>query len=95
MKIFLDDIRNAPEGWHRCYWPDEVIDLLKTKEVTHLSLDHDLGDDDKGTGYDVLKWLENAVYNGLVPLPEIEIHTANPAARKRMLAAVKSIYSHV
>ena len=30
MKIFLDDIRNTPDGWVRCYWPDEVLSLLDT-----------------------------------------------------------------
>jgi len=26
-----------------------------------ISLDHDLGDDDSGTGYDVVLWIEEAV----------------------------------
>jgi len=54
MKVFLDDLRATPEGWHRAYWPDEVIALLKNGDVTAVSLDHDLGDDAKGTGYDVV-----------------------------------------
>ncbi len=27
VQIWLDDVRPAPEGWIRCYWPDEVIAL--------------------------------------------------------------------
>ncbi len=91
MKIYLDDERSTPEGWHRTYWPEEVIDLLKTKKVTHLSLDHDLGDDDHGTGYDVLLWLEEAcALNGFTP-PHIKVHSANSAARIKMELAIKSI----
>lgn len=92
MKIFLDDERVAPEGWTQARWPADVIRLLILGGVTHLSLDHDLGDDAHGgTGYDVLVWIEEAVVlRGYVP-PVISIHTANPAARKRMEAAMKAI----
>ncbi len=91
MKVYLDDERVAPDGWLQVRWPDEVIKLLENGEVTHLSLDHDLGDDQHGTGYDVLLWIEQSVaLHSFLP-PEIMIHTANPAARNRMLAAVEAI----
>ncbi len=91
MKVFLDDLRTAPEGWVHVLWPEEVIDLLQTGEVAELSLDHDLGDDSHGTGYDVLVWIEEAIaLNGFVP-PAIKIHSANPAAVQRMEAALRSI----
>lgn len=54
MKVFLDDERQTPEGWVRVYWPDEAIALLRTGEVTQISLDRDFGDDARGTGYDVV-----------------------------------------
>lgn len=54
MKIYLDDERQTPEGWHRVYWPEKAIALLKQGAVTEISLDHDIGDDDHGTGYDVV-----------------------------------------
>jgi hypothetical protein len=50
MKVYLDDERQAPDGWVRVFWPDEVIALLQTGAVRELSLDHDLGDDERGTG---------------------------------------------
>lgn len=50
MKVFLNDERSTPDGWVRTFWPEEVIALLQTGEVTELSLDHDLGDDARGTG---------------------------------------------
>jgi predicted nucleotidyltransferase len=92
MKIFLDDLREAPDGWTRAYWPSEVIDLLKGGEVTHLSLDHDLGDDKRGTGYDVLTWIEDVLASDKeFTAPSIKVHTANPPARARMLAAIEEI----
>ncbi|TCG05983.1 hypothetical protein BZM27_29770 [Paraburkholderia steynii] len=54
MKLFLDDERPTTEGWHRVYWPDDAIQLLEAGVVTELSLDHDLGDDTRGAGYDVI-----------------------------------------
>jgi hypothetical protein len=91
MKVHLDDIRQAPRGWRRAYWPDEAIRMLETGKVTEISLDHDLGDDSRGTGYDVLLWIEEAVANRGFHPPKIRIHTANPAAKLRMEAAVRSI----
>lgn len=43
MKVYLDDMRRTPEGWHRTYNAIETIDLIRTGQVTELSLDHDLG----------------------------------------------------
>lgn len=91
MKIYLDDERNAPAGWIQAKWPDEVIELLKTGKVTELSLDHDLGDDKRGTGYEVLLWLEEQVVCNHFSPPVIHVHTANPAARVRMEEAIRSI----
>lgn len=57
MKLYLDDERQTPIGWVRVFWPDEAIAWLETETVTEISLDHDLGDDDRGTGYDVILWI--------------------------------------
>ncbi len=95
MKVFLDDLRCPPEGWIAVLWPEDAIELLKTGEVIELSLDHDLGDDSHGTGYDVLLWIEDAVVvSGFLP-PRITIHSANPAAKQRMEAALQSIKAHL
>lgn len=91
MKVYLDDVRETPEGWVRCYWPDEVIALLEAGGVTELSLDHDLGDDERGTGYDVVNWIEEAVVLRGFKAPIIHVHSANPVAQQKMNAAIKSI----
>lgn len=49
------------------------------RRVTEISLDHDLGDDEHGTG---------------MKPPKIRVHSANPAARARMEAAIASIERH-
>ncbi len=94
MRVYLDDERATPEGWKRVYWPDEAIDLLRKGVVTELSLDHDLGDDAVGTGYDVVLWVEEAVLvNGFNP-PKMKVHSANSSARLKMEAGIKSIEEH-
>jgi Cyclic-phosphate processing Receiver domain len=92
MKVYLDDERPTPAGWHHCCWPDEVILLLESEQVTHLSLDHDLGDDERGTGYDVLLWLEEqVVLEGLAVPGHIQIHSDNSSAREKMERAIRAI----
>ena len=91
MKIFLDDARQAPSDWIHAYWPEEVITLLETGNVTEISLDHDLGNDERGTGYDVVLWIEEAVATrGFIP-PKIVVHSANSSAREKMEQGIASI----
>lgn len=91
MKLYLDDERKTPVGWVRVFWPEEAIAWLKTEMVTEISLDHDLGDDDRGTGYDVILWIENEVMtNNFIP-PQINIHSANVSARIKMELGIMAI----
>ncbi len=91
MRVYLDDERQTPDGWVRVYWPDEAIALLETGDVVEISLDHDLGDDERGTGYDVLLWIEEAVVvRGFEP-PNMSVHSANSSARQKMEAAIATI----
>jgi hypothetical protein len=91
MKVYLDDVREAPEGWRRVWWPDEAIALLEAGDVTDISLDHDLGDDARGTGYDVIRWIEEAVVTRQFIPPRIVIHSANPVGRDRMQRGIEAI----
>jgi hypothetical protein len=91
MRVYLDDERVTPEGWIRVFWPEEAIALLASGEVEEISLDHDLGDDDHGTGYDVVLWIEEAVaLRGFNP-PRMSVHSANSSARDKMLSGVRAI----
>lgn len=94
MKIYLDDMRSLPlalkeDGWILVRTYKKVIEHLKTGEVTALSLDHDLGG--LKTGYDVLLWIEEKVFEEWFLLPIIEIHTMNLPARMRMIQEVRLI----
>ncbi|EGQ8101154.1 TPA: hypothetical protein KD853_004049 [Vibrio parahaemolyticus] len=91
MKVYLDDERQTPEGWHRVYWPEEAINLLKKGIVTEISLDHDLGDDEHGTGYDVILWIEEAVATQGFQPPLIRVHSANSSARQKMEFGITNI----
>ena len=91
MKVYLDDERETPAGWVRVYWPDEAIELLQTGKVVEISLDHDLGDDDRGTGYDVVLWIEEAVITRGFNPPVIVVHSANSSAREKMELGIQAI----
>ncbi len=92
MKVFLDDIREAPAGWVRTRTADETVELLKSGKVRELSLDHDLGIDPRaGNGYDVLLWIERQVVTNDFTPPVIVVHSANPAAAEKMKSAIQAI----
>lgn len=79
MKIYMDDERETPEGWTRTYDVPSTLQLLRTRTVTHLSLDNDLGGEDFITeGFNVLDSLEEWVHNDpTFPIPFITVHSAN------------------
>lgn len=91
MKVYLDDIRKAPDdSWVVVKSAIECIEKLQSGKVRELSLDHDLGKNVL-TGYDVCKWIEREVVLHKFRAPKIKIHSANPVGRKNMEAAISSI----
>lgn len=95
MKLYLDDIRPTPEGWERVYTAKEAIDFLldNWEKVTHVSLDHDLGEDETvvGNGYQVVLWIEEFVHeNHLKEMPEVTVHSSNSSARLKMEAGIQA-----
>ena len=92
IRLWLDDLREAPAGWTRATTAQQAIALLEVGGVVEISLDHDLGDEATcGSGYEVVCWIEEAVaLRGFVP-PAIRIHSANPIGRERMARAIESI----
>ena len=92
MKLFLDDLRDAPEGWCRCYCIDELIHAFEDKNchIEAISLDHDLGDSCPSymgtfradTGYDFCLWL---IQQPAEKWPKIiRLHTANSVGKDNM-----------
>jgi Cyclic-phosphate processing Receiver domain len=97
MKVWLDDRRAPhpdPETWIWVKTPAEAIELLRTGEVTELSLDHDLGllDGERElTGYDVVPWIEEApATQGFVPPETIRVHSSNSSAGPKMERGIGS-----
>ena len=90
-RIYLDDERQAPDGWHQVRWPDEAIALLEQGGVTEISLDHGLGDDERGTGYDVVLWIEETVATCGFRPPAMYVHSSNSSARSKMEAGIAAI----
>lgn len=93
MKIFLDDERKAPAGWIQTRTVEETIEILKSQQVSDLSLDNDLGIG-YSEGYEVLDWLEEWVYNNpTFPIPNIRVHTSNPTRRYYMNGIIRKLYT--
>lgn len=92
MKLWLDDVRLPPDGWKWAKTADEAIAYLLTGLVVELSLDHDLGPEEAGTGYDVITWIEEMTYvSGFNPPATIKIHSANLVGRANMQRSIDAI----
>ena len=83
MKIWLDDLRPAPEGYIWCHSVNEAkrMILSANEPVELIDCDHDLGDYafDGGDGIKLLDWL--AETERYYP---IRLHTMNPVGRENM-----------
>lgn len=85
MKIWLDDLRDPPEGYYHCHSVNEAIALISSVEsiqqIELIDCDHDLGDyaSDGGDGIKLLDWLLER--GTLYP---IKLHTMNPVGRENM-----------
>lgn len=104
VKIYLDDMRDTPEGWIRTYdYLSTISKLYETEgHCEILSLDHDLGEPvfdicgtiiPEYTGYSVILFLEEMAYNDfwkIIP-DKITVHSANPVGRAKMEAGIAAI----
>lgn len=90
IKLFLDDVRPAPEGWMLVTNVEDAKLVLMKYRVTHLSLDHDLGENVQ-SGYDLVKWIEERYFVQDIRPPEMTIHSANPVGRQNMQRAINAM----
>ncbi|CCB89098.1 cyclic-phosphate processing receiver domain-containing protein [Simkania negevensis] len=95
MRVFLDDELEALERKKLARGFDtwvttaaEAIELISTGKVSEVSLDHDLGPEEVGSGYDVAKFIEEKAFLNEIPRLKWHVHSANPVGRKRMTAAL-------
>lgn len=72
VRLWVDDLRPAPEGWKWAKTSADAIEMLDDKYVVELSLDHDLGGDD--TTRPIVLWMcETRIWPDI-----IRVHSANP-----------------
>lgn len=88
MKIWIDDIRPAPEGYKWCKSVNEAINLIGDVEeylgiatIELIDIDHDAGEyaNDGGDYIKLLDWLEETGRNY-----PIKIHSMNPVGVENM-----------
>lgn len=85
MNLWVDDEKPEPEGWARARSYLDALNLLRRYQYDTVAFDHDLGEDDEPSGYDLLCLMEN----GELPKPRaIVIISWNAVGAKRMLAVV-------
>lgn len=84
-KLYLDDLRNPKsEGWDIVRSYDEFINFIDINGIPDIiSFDHDLGEDSK-TGYDAAKWICEYCFTNGIPIPEWNVHSANPVGRQNI-----------
>ncbi len=94
MKIWLDDLRPAPQGYNTARSVNEAIKLIEDAEnncieIELVDLDHDLGDYafDGGDAIKLLDWL--AERETFYP---VEIHTANLVGRANMERMIRRLW---
>ena len=111
VKLWHDDVRPAPKGWVWARTNQEAMDVLVCGNVSHISLDHDMGNHDLPAGtYDggpnsgsgmPQKGEENGYH--LVEwmienghLPAwIRVHAWNPSGGARMASALNGAGANV
>ena len=88
MKIWLDDIRPAPEGYIWCKSVNSAKKVIESARgvISLLDIDHDLGDYayDGGDGIKLLDWLVET--QRFYP---IRIHTMNPVGKENMIRLIR------
>jgi hypothetical protein len=90
MKLWLDDIRPAPEGWWAAKTAEQAIRMLDTGMVDEMSFDHDLGESEDA--HSVVCWIEKAVaVSPFEPPSVMVVHSDNPVGAARLRAAIESI----
>lgn len=90
MKLWVDDIRPAPEGWYQARSVNVAKEMIiaNWENIEMLSIDYDSGDYNKfgGDYINILKWLEEAEYqcNRKIVTFLIHIHSMNPVGVQNM-----------
>ena len=74
MKLYVDDLRSAPDGWERAYTAEEAIERLEEEDCEVLDLDGHLGDGQPGGIY-ILQWIKRKMKEEGFNPPELRTHS--------------------
>lgn len=86
MKLWLDDKRVAPNGWHHATTVDDAIELIHIYKdnFEDASLDNDLGALSHwygGDGYKLVEWM---IEHDIWPKNKPTVHSMNPVRAQTM-----------
>ncbi len=84
ISVFMDDYRSPPEGYVYVETIDECMELLRTRDIEHLSLDHDLVSNTRNGLMLVQMMVDEKLYAN-----RITIHSANSVGGKNMYNCLK------
>lgn len=86
MKLWIDDVRPAPEGYVGCQSVNVAKEYILCNDIEILDMDHDAGDYAKygGDYIRLLDWLEEIGRSY-----PIRIHSMNPVGVANMRAVIQ------
>ena len=92
MKLFVDDLRECPEGWELARTINEAIRILATGYVEEVSLDYDIRCNHNTKKPHCCETFEAVAYYiaKIDYLPIIHYHTGNILGKQKMTDILKS-----
>ena len=104
-RLYLDDVRNpSGKNWIIVRTYEEFTTWITENGIPdEISFDHDLAEINynpingqetftyrEKTGYDAAKWLCEYCWTNGIPIPEWNVHSANPVGRDNIIQLVKN-----
>jgi hypothetical protein len=88
INLYVDDLRDCPEGFMLARNYEQAKHYFQDYEIGTLSIDHDLGADEKGnllpSGYDLVKYFCEKGFRA----DKIYLHTNNVVGRENMYSTL-------
>lgn len=94
-KLYVDDLRECPQGWDVARNFHTAIVMLEMTEYDIVSLDHDIASfygNKEMTGRDILNWLIARKMDGHYTPNCVKVHSANPVGCETMEIDIKRVF---